>query len=131
MRNLNNNKCMETTTEKTISLEALQQELEKTQTALNQVKQKCSTWKHEAEEQTDIADRCLKTMRGLLMKWTGDKSLAEKTSKMLGFNSADRQTEMIAALMDYLHTGDKYLFDHEVQRTMFRVMCERIDTSKG
>ena len=121
---------MEKTTEDAKVLEAVQQELEKTQVALNQVKQKCSTWKHEAEEQTDIADRCLKTMRGLLMKWTGDKSLAEKTSKMLGFNSTDRRIEMMGALMDYLHTGDKHLFNHEVQRTMFRVMCERIEKMK-
>ncbi|SEA04351.1 hypothetical protein SAMN04487851_102105 [Prevotella sp. tc2-28] len=111
-------------------LKETQEALNQTKAALNQARQKCAIWERKAEEETDISDHCLRTMRDLLKKWTGEESLDVKTNKMLEFNTTDRQVEMIGALMDYLHTGDRYLFDHEVQRTMFKVMCQRFDKKK-
>ena len=97
--------------------------------SLKNCKARCSFLKNEAEKQADIADKCLLTLRNMLTKWTNE-ALAEKLDKMLGFNPTNKRVEMMGALIEYMYTRERHIFDRELQRTMFKLICKRFDEYK-
>ena len=107
-------------------IEQKDKELRKLSHELMNIKARCSLLKNEADKQTDIADKCLLALRGMLTKWT-DEALAVKLDKMLGFNPTNMKVEMMGALIEYMYSKERHTFKTEFQRTMFKLMCKRFD----
>lgn len=77
-------------------------------------------------EAEKTAEMCVGTLTRHLMRWLTKENQAHAT-QMLKFYFPQDKIRMIDALLSYLIFGKRQRFDREVEKTHFKLICERID----
>ena len=74
----------------------------------------------------EAANDCLMEMKKFLMHWLTQQNQT-RVSHMLKLYKPQQKVKMMAALLEYLIFGRKLKLEREVERTHFKIICERID----
>ena len=74
----------------------------------------------------ETANDCVTEMKNFLMLWL-TKQNQTSVSHMLKLYKPQQKVKMMTALLSYLIFGRKMKLDREIERTHFKIICERID----
>lgn len=78
------------------------------------------------EKAEDTATACENVLKGFLMRWLTSEN-QERVKTMLRFYHPVQRVKMMNALLTYLLFGKKMHLEREVEKTHFRIVCEKID----
>lgn len=78
------------------------------------------------EEAEDTANVCEYVLRKFVARWLTKRN-QECMKNMLRFYHPMQRVRMMDALLTYLLFGKKIHLEREVERTHFRIICEKID----
>lgn len=78
------------------------------------------------EKAEDTATACENVLKGFLMRWLTSEN-QEHVKTMLRFYHPVQRVKMMNALLTYLLFGKKMHLEREVEKTHFRIVCEKID----
>lgn len=78
------------------------------------------------EKAEDTATAYENVLKGFLMRWLTSEN-QERVKTMLRFYHPVQRVKMMNALLTYLLFGKKMHLEREVEKTHFRIVCEKID----
>lgn len=112
--------------DKKSALAATEKHLKAMVTANRDLREQLQTALQGRQEAEQSAEACIATLSQFLMRWLSKANQAH-AEQMLRFYFPQDKVQMMSALLTYLIFGRRTHFAREVEKTHFKLICDRID----